>query len=68
MDVKELYAGVSKEKRRAALAHSLAQEVTTVPQGRLMNIINDAMRWCAARDRLHWARRFATIVDFWACA
>lgn len=48
MDVKELYGGVAKEKRRAALAHALAQEVTTVPQGRLMNIINDAMRWCAS--------------------
>lgn len=54
MDVKELYAGVAKEKRRAALAHALAQEVTTVPGSRMMNIIGDALRWCVpARTSRH---------------
>jgi hypothetical protein len=47
MDLKELYGGMGKEKRKAAIAHSLAQEVTTVPASRLMNIIGDALRWQA---------------------
>eukprot|EP00892_Ulva_mutabilis_P011102 jgi/Ulvmu1/8364/UM042_0070.1 len=45
MDLKELYGGEAKEKRRSGIAHALAQEVTSVPASRLMNIIGDALRW-----------------------
>lgn len=45
VDVKELYKGTTRDKRRAAVAQALTSEVAAAPPCRLMVLIGQAMKW-----------------------
>lgn len=47
IDVKQLYNGLSRQKKRNEIAKSLEAEVQAVPPSRLMVLIGQAIKWYA---------------------